>query len=71
MGTVIVCILNETFKTDTEIGLDYVVAVIRLLTFTYDFKKDNYQDFYGLLNDTQLQYVLLLYLIGIEFFIGG
>ena len=58
VGTVIVCILHEILK-ESEIALESVVAVINLLSFKPNFKKEKCQDLFVLiLNDKDFKYVL-------------
>ena len=58
VGTVIVCILHEILK-ESEIALDSVIAVINLLSFKPNFKKEECQDLFVLiLNNKDFKYVL-------------
>ena len=58
VGTVIVCILHEIIK-EPEIALDSVAAVINLLSFEPNFKKEECQDLFVLIiNNKDFKYVL-------------
>ena len=58
VGTVIVCILHKIIK-ETEVSVDSVVAVINLLSFKPNLKKQECQDLFVLIiNDKDFKYVL-------------
>ena len=69
VGTVIVCILHEIIK-ESDIALNSVTAVINLLSFKPNFKKEECQDLFVLiLNNKDFKYVLS-FMITFILFIG-